>query len=110
MTSVPVDVLPGTDKNPYSLGAPGRLPVSLLTSDGFDASTIPAATLRLGAGRAPAVKLANEDVNGDGRLDAVAHFDRQAIGVTAGDTQVCLEGGLPDGRSFTSCDVLTVVP
>lgn len=40
----------------------------------------------------------------------MAMFNRQASKVEPDDTQVCLNGDLPNGRTFRSCERLTVMP
>lgn len=110
LVTAPIDVLPGSDENPFNRRARGRLPVAVLSGASLDATTIDPATLRLGPGEAAPVRAGNEDVDGDGRDDLLAHFDRQAIDVGAADEQLCLTGTLPDGRTFESCDLIRVVP
>ncbi len=45
-----------------------------------------------------------EDVNGDGILDLVMHFETQEAGIDPGDTQACLTGSVLDGTSIEGCD------
>lgn len=106
---VPMDVLPGSDRNPFNRRAEGRIPVALLSSDSLDATRIDPSTLRLGSGEAEVQKASREDVNGDGRADLLLHFSRQDIDVGPDDEQVCMTGVLSDDRSFTACHVIDVV-
>jgi len=50
-----------------------------------------------------------EDVDGDGRLDLMLQFPTPKLDVRAGDSQLCITGTLPDGRSFESCDAIRTV-
>lgn len=50
VTTVPIDVLPGTSTNPLQLSSKGRVPVAVLTTNDLDATTIDAETLRFGPG------------------------------------------------------------
>jgi lysophospholipase L1-like esterase len=106
--TIPVDVKPGSPVNSLTLGATTTVPVALLSSAAFDATTIDAGTVRAGAGEAAATSAAHQDVNGDGRDDLLLGFAQPALEVRDGDTQLCITGVLPDGQGFTSCDVISV--
>ena len=45
-----------------------------------------------------------EDVNGDGILDLVLHFETQQTGIDPADTQACLTGELFDTTQIEGCD------
>ncbi len=74
----------------------GVTPVTLLTSEGFDASSVRAESLRFGATgtEAPEAhgKLHLDDVDGDGDIDAVLHFRGIDTGVVCGATEALLTG------------------
>jgi hypothetical protein len=80
----------------------GRTPVSLLTTDAFDASTVDAATIRFGATgvEAAPVHQAAEDVNGDGRPDLVLHFETEAAAIACGATHARLTARTQDGEAI----------
>jgi len=104
-----IDVLPGSSVNPIKRTSQGVTPVAVLSGPGFDATKLDPATLRLGPGGAtPVKKLAAEDVDGDGDLDLMLHFDTQRLGLTSTTTQLCLDGRLPDGEVFSGCDAVRV--
>ena len=83
-----LDVKPG-DGTKIQLKSKGQLPVALLSDDDFDATTIDLSTGTLGddLGADTPISLKGdgtyqasfEDVNGDGKLDLVMHFDTQAL-------------------------------
>jgi hypothetical protein len=106
--TVPLDIKPGSDDNPISVGSKGVTPMALLSSAALDATAIDASTLKLGPkGASPAPQGVHaEDVNGDGRLDLMLQFPTQDIGVNAGMTTLCMTGLLPNerGRTFQACD------
>jgi hypothetical protein len=87
------------------------LPVSLLSSEALDATTIDAAALRLGPGKAAVAPpfVHQEDVNGDGRIDLLLQFPIPASAIPAGATTLCLTGTLPDARAFQACDAVRTV-
>jgi hypothetical protein len=85
---VPLSVLPEAI-NPKSRG---NLAVALLSTSTFDARQIDVYTLTLGDGAGHAIPIARrgdgtafaslEDVDGDGRTDLLAHFDREYLGLS----------------------------
>jgi hypothetical protein len=101
----PIDVMPGSDRNPMNLNA-GVTPVALLSSVTFDAMGLAPSTLRLGPSGAPVEETTarGEDVNGDGLLDQVVHVKSKDLGLTPGATQLCMSGELSSGRSISACD------
>lgn len=104
---VPIDVKPRSNTNPIQLSSRGLTPVALLSTETFDATHIDPTTVHLGPAAAAAVETSvkAEDVNGDGVADQVLHFPTSAIGLDPAATQVCVSGDLPDGETFSSCDV-----
>jgi len=63
--SVAVDFKPGSATNPINPRSNGKVPDAILTTDTFDATTVDAATVRLGPTGAEAVpvRVAIENVN-----------------------------------------------
>jgi hypothetical protein len=72
---VDIDVKPGSGRNPINLNSKGVIPISILTTDDFDASWVDVATVEF-AGASPA-HFAYEDVDGDGDMDLILHFRLQ---------------------------------
>lgn len=113
--AVSIDVLPGTDPNVIELSAGGTVPVAVLGSATFDASTIDVATIRF-AGAPVATKNSGEyrfsleDSNLDGILDAVVHVRTRALALTPGDAQAVLEGVTVDGYPFRGRDAVVALP
>lgn len=105
---VAMDVLPGSDENPVHLKGKGVLPAAVLTTADFDARLVDVASVRLGPGGATEVhgRAHHEDVDGDGDVDLVLHFDTQAVGLTEASTSVSLTADLTDGRQIAGSDAV----
>ncbi len=73
--SVQIDVKPGSDPNSINLASNGLIAVAIFTTDDFDASQVDASTVVFAG--ASAVHSVLEDVDGDGDLDMVLHFQVQ---------------------------------
>ena len=109
---VSVDIKPGSTLNPINCTQGSTLiPVAVLGSATFDAATIDAASVHFGPGGATEVhgRAHLEDVNGDGRIDAVFHFRFGDTGLTCSDTSATLRGQA-GGQSFAGSDTLRMVP
>jgi hypothetical protein len=73
--SVAIDIKPDSDVNSVKIGSAGVVPVAILSSETFDATTVDPASVSLAdagvkvAGKASHFLCSAEDVNRDGRLD-----------------------------------------
>jgi hypothetical protein len=118
-----IDIKPGSDRNPVNTKSNGVLPVAILTTDAFDAATVNPATVTIGDGegdetgvavRKNGTLMANlEDVDDDGDLDMILHFNTQDI-VAAGDldedtTSLTLNGLTVDDQAIVGSDAVSVV-
>lgn len=109
--SVNIDIKPGSDPNAINPANRGLIPVAILTTDTFDATTVSPITVRFGpAGASLEHKLGHlKDVDGDRDLDLVLHFHTQGTGIQCGDTEASLSGGTFGGQAIQGSDsVLTV--
>ncbi len=114
-----MDVKPGSDTNPVNPGSRGVLPVAILaTSTGmgdpldFDPGQVDTSTVALGPSgasplHAPAGHL--EDVDGDGDIDLVLHFDVRDIGLSCATGILKLTGQTYDQASFVASDCVTIL-
>ena len=107
---VQIDIMPGSDINPINSGQGGVIPVAILTTADFDASNVDAGTVRFGPDEAQAVHSALEDVDGDGDIDMILHFDTLATGIATGDTQAELVGETFGGIAIHGIDSVRTVP
>jgi hypothetical protein len=86
----------------------------MLTTPQFDASTVALATLCFGDAEAPAerdcteshVKVHLEDVDRDGDLDVLLHYEPNQTGIDLGDTNACLIGSTKSGVGVYGCDTI----
>jgi hypothetical protein len=115
--AVEIDIKPGDDPNPINLKARGVLPVAVFSCETFDATRIDPATVLL-AGAPVAVSggkharwMAHaEDVDGDGLLDLVLHFDNQSLDPTQlQDGVAVLAGATYDGDQIEGQDDIVLV-
>jgi pimeloyl-ACP methyl ester carboxylesterase len=92
-----IDIKPGSPTNPINLQSSGTIPVAIMSSPTFDApSQVGVSSLTFGrTGTELSLAFCNqdgEDVNGDGLLDLVCHFNAPKTDFTVGDTQGVLKG------------------
>lgn len=111
---VQIDIKPGSYPNSIKLQDTGNIPVAIFGSDAFDATKIDVSTLELnGAGvrivRGKGYQVSYEDVNGDGLLDLVVHFDRGEVQLAVGDTSATVTGKTIDGTPIQGADSVRVV-
>jgi len=116
VVEVLIDIKPGSSINAVNLGSNGLLPVAILSSDAFDARTVdPLSVTLAGAGvrltpqGAPMAGF--EDVNNDGLGDMVVHVrvDQLQLQLTAGETELALEGATFAGVGIHGTDMIRVV-
>jgi hypothetical protein len=91
---VTIDIKPGGVPNSINPRSKGVIPVAVLTTETFDATTIDWSTVHFGASgsEAAAVHYAMADVDGDGDTDMIFHFRTQETGIACGDTTASLTG------------------
>jgi parallel beta-helix repeat protein len=105
---VTMDIKPGSDPNSINLGSKGVVPVAVLSTDDFDASTVDPATV-LFADAAP-LRWTQEDVDGDGDMDLLFHFKVQELSLDATSTEATLTGETFDEAQIQGMDTVNIVP
>jgi hypothetical protein len=112
ITSVNIDIRPGSLKNPINLRAKkGTIPVAILTTNTFDALQVDWETVRFGPSGATErhERLHVRDADYDGDMDVVLHFETRNTGILCGDTEASLTGKTFSGEEFTGSDVIKIV-
>jgi uncharacterized delta-60 repeat protein len=107
---VPIDIKPGSTTNPVKFSSSGRIPVAILATSSFDATTVDPSGVCFGDAESPVQRDCTEsrssleDVNGDGRLDLLLLFETRQTGIDPGDTHACLTGRTFAGMAIQGCD------
>ena len=110
---VDLDIKPGSDTNPINPKSKGKIPVAILSSADFDATTeVDRTSLtfgRTGDEESLTKCTADEDVNSDGLDDVVCHFNTQDTGFVKGDTEGILKGQTTGGTAILGSDTVKIV-
>ncbi len=111
-TSITIDIKPGDRSNVINPKSKGVIPVAILTTDSFDATTVEPATALFGptGTEARELKAAVEDVNGDRRPDMLLFFATVQTGVRCGDIVARLTAQTSDGTAVEGSDSIRTVP
>jgi concanavalin A-like lectin/glucanase superfamily protein len=106
VTNVAIDITPGSFPNSINPKSKGTVPVAILTTNAFDATTVDPTTVRFGrtGTEAAPVQFALEDVDGDGDTDMILHFNTQDTGIVCGDTSASLTGETFGGQAIAGSD------
>ena len=115
LLTVAIDIKPGSDPNSINLRSRGKIPVSILSGPTFDApASVDTTSLTFGrTGDKTSLAFCNGspgDVNGDGFLDLICHFDTQETGFQSGDTEGVLKGETFTGTPIIGTDSVRIVP
>ena len=83
----------------------GKIPVAVLTTEEFDVALIDVASIRFGPNAAMEVHGGGhfEDVDGDGDVDLILHFDNRDTGIFCDDSSASLIGRTVDGMQIAGC-------
>lgn len=112
---VDIDIKPGSDTNPINPGSNGLIPVAILTTEYFNATTVNSTSVTL-AGATVAVRgkgkymAHEEDVNGDGYIDLIVQVETQGEDALWESGIVELNGTTYDGLSIVGYDEIIIVP
>src|SRR5262249_17351842 len=109
--AVQLDIKPGEFPNSINPQSKGVIPVAILTTATFDATTVDPPTVLFGATgtEAAPVHSALQDVDGDGDTDLLLHFRTQATGLRCGDTSASLTGETVSGEAIAGSDAIRTV-
>jgi hypothetical protein len=113
---IDIDIKPGSDPNPINPGSNGVIPVAILTTDTFDASTVDPGTVTLAGaevavrGKSEKTMARLEDVDGDGDDDLLLQVDTQSDDALWVSGAVVLTGETYDGQAIEGTDDVVIVP
>lgn len=115
VTQINIDIKPGsTGLAPLNPRAKGKIPVALLSSPSFNALNANPSSLTFGTtgneGSLSHCGKSGVDVNRDGRLDLVCHFENQDANFEKGDLEGILRGRTVTGTAFEGRGRLKVIP
>ena len=105
---VQIDIKPETYLNSINLGSKGRIPVAVLTTDVFDATTVDPDTVEF-AGADP-IRWTVEDVDSDGDLDVLFFFKTQELDLDSASIEATLTGKTFNEVNIVGTDTVNIVP
>jgi len=112
---VAIDIKPGVYPNVINLGSRAVVPVAILTTEDFDATTVDPATVEMAGsgvatrGKKDKLLFSQSDVDKDGDTDLLMHFDTQNLALDAGATEAVLTGEMYDGTLIQGSDSVVVI-
>jgi hypothetical protein len=108
---IDIDIKPGRFPNRINPKSRWVIPVAILTTDTFDATTVDPTTVhfgRTGTEAAP-VQSALEDADGDGDTDMILHFKTRDADIKWGNTSASLTGETVGGQAIKGSDSIRTV-
>ncbi|HVQ39156.1 MAG TPA: hypothetical protein VMS31_16575 [Pyrinomonadaceae bacterium] len=111
---IAIDIKPDEFPNSVNSKSKGKIPVAIMSSEGFDApQSVDVTSLTFGVtGLEQSLAFCNrkgEDVNGDGRPDLICHFQTQSVGFQPGVTHLILAGRTIAGEAIHGTDSIRMV-
>lgn len=107
---VQIDVKPNDQVNAVSLNSRGVVPVAILSNLNFDVKSVRVDTVTFANSDQIAHEGHYEDVNGDGLLDLLLHFETQSVTtLSGGSTSVTVTGMTRDRYFLTGQDSIKVI-
>ncbi len=110
---VDIDTKPGSDPNSINIRSRGTIPVAILSTTDFDApNQVDKDSITFGRnGNEASLAFCKgaEDVNNDGFLDLVCHFNTRDTGFLLGDTEGTLRGETVEGISIEGRDSVRII-
>lgn len=104
---VAIDIKPGSDPNSINLKSKGVVPVAVLTTGDFDASSVDPDTVEF-AGAVP-LRWTMEDVDGDGNTDLLFHFKTQELTLDPDSAEATLTGSTYGAQLIQGTDTVNIV-
>ncbi len=92
ITSIDTLVNPEGESSVINPGSNRALRVTMLSSGEFDATSINPSTISVGPDKKSASSNSQEDINGDGLIDAVFNFNVRDAGIKCDDIEIVVRG------------------
>ena len=108
---VTIDIKPGSDPNNIKPAGNKKIPVAILTNGDFSAQLVDPLSVQFGPDGATEShgRAHIEDVDDDGDMDMLLHFNTQETGIVCGDTVATLTGEAFGGEFITGSDSIVTV-
>lgn len=108
---ISIDIKPEENPNIINLKSKGVVPVAILTTENFDATTLDPLSAKFGPGGAEETHGRGhiEDVDGDNDLDLVLHFKVQDIGIACEDSSASLTAETFSGEAIEGADSISTL-
>jgi len=109
--AIEIDIKPRSFPNSINPRSKGVIPVAILTTPTFDATTVDPLSVLFGPDGAMEAHGRGhiEDADGDGDDDLVLHFRTQATGIQCGDTSASLAAQTGGGQAIQGSDSIVTV-
>ena len=109
--TVTIDIKPGDVPNSINTKSNGVIPVAILSTPTFDATTVDPVSVTFGPGAATEAHGRGhiEKIKGDKLPDLVLHFRTRESGLAVGDTEACVSGTTFGGTPIFGCDTVRIV-
>jgi hypothetical protein len=105
---VTIDLKPNSFPNSINLGSKGRVPVAVLTTADFDATTVDPVSVVF-AGADP-LRWTWEDIDSDGDVDVLFFFKTRELVLLPTSIEATLTGETYDGVVLAGTDSVNIVP
>jgi hypothetical protein len=108
--AVSIDIKPGDVPNTLNRRSRGVIPIAILTTEQFDATSLDVTSLRFGAtgGEIGAVRAVFEDVDDDGDTDLVVFFHSTDTGIDCDTLFAYLSGATSIGVDIAGTDSVNI--
>ena len=109
---VRIDVKPGDEPTSIEPKRGGMVPIAILTTKEFDATTVDTATVRAGATGTEAGLFrasTDDDINHDGTRDIMLLFRVPELGLECGGKSITVRGKTQKGEAFEGTESVTML-